>query len=138
MTLEEAVDGLERRVLRVHEFEYLTPGDHNAIAPTGEPYVTMTPGGEKHEGGYSAAMCRSPEIAAQLWSDAVQRYCCNVISAADGRSDRLHLYWRMRPEVESDIFYTTTKDPPHPDVTIGHTLYTVYSRLLISDKPVKD
>ncbi len=142
MTLEEAVAQLERRLLYVHEFVPQNRDDSlprkPILAPTGESYITMMSGGRKPEGGDSPAICRTPEMAAQLWRDAVQRYYCDQVGAAEGRSDQLHLYWLKRPESSERRLYTIYKDPPNADITMGETWYTVYSRLLISDKPVKE
>ncbi len=135
MTLEEAVAQLECQLSpRVHGFES-HPGHEAKLGPTGEPYVTMMPGGVNPEGQQASAICRSPEIAVQLWLDAAERYLADRMIKADGD---LRLYWRIRPELNEVMLYAIFKYPPHPDITTELTWYTVYSRLLISDRPVKD
>ncbi len=106
MTLESAVTELERgRVVML--------GTPSARAQTGEPYVIIRHGMVlAGEGEFAEAAISEAEAVAQ-WFSLAMRY-------AAGRPGIL--YWRTRPEVES---HRVIGQPAR---------WTVYSRLLISDK----
>lgn len=90
------------------------------LAPTGEPYVELTCGGEKLEIERSAIVCASSDSAIDYWGRAIRAYAAE-------RSGRL--YWRVRPQIEP-LEVKAVKF-----LADRFTLWQVYCRLLISDKP---
>ena len=82
------------------------------LSQTGEEYVVITDGGRKREDQDYAATHESPEMAIMCWLYFAQQFC----SERSGT-----IYWRTRPEIVDA-----------PDLSGIH----IYSRLLISDKPV--
>lgn len=104
MKLDDAVADIERR------FE-LGPDGDCSLAANGEPFVTVVSGGRKQQGGRFPAWYNDEDGAAAAWHASVLAY-------AEGRGTKL--YWRHRPEFERH------KTKIHP-------LFTVYSRLLVSN-----
>lgn len=91
----------------------LTISDHQgncAIAPTGERYITLTAFGERAEGETITGPRYTRENAGEAYLGALRAY-------AAGKAGTV--YWRRHPELEH-----------------WSTGWNVYSRLLISDKPV--
>ncbi len=90
-------------------------------ADTGERYVSIVSGGQMEEGEVVPAFATSPSVAIELWLDAAMKY-------AKTRSGVLH--WRSKPKLtESKLFWADGLDD-------SKTVYVVFSRFLISDKPV--
>ena len=103
-------------------------------APTGEPYVTLVAGGVKDEGEGWPVLYATPHGAIAAWFEAALKY----VSLGDV------LYWRERPIVECCFYLPSTaageflykgKDP-RPRRALVLELYSVYSRLLVSDSPI--
>lgn len=132
MRLEEAVARLEALLPCVE-------GIPVATSPTGEPYVTLSIGGRIYE-GERHIFTSSPEHAVQCWYENVLKYwderkaewalrtSCN----ANPKEPQWTLYWRILPQldsVEASIYLDGF-------VSERHSIYKVYSRLLISDRPV--
>ena len=123
--LETARDIVERTI-KVHS-EIGT----GATAPTGEPYVSLVSGGIKAEGERLPAYFSTPERAIVAWYDSALRY------AQHGNV----LYWRELPSLESQQYAPVDADGEFAKDTdlrkmMTITVYTVYSRLLVSDKPI--
>lgn len=84
-----------------------------AFAPTGEQYITFTVAGVKEEGETDKGIKNSPE-------SAVDGYINEMLFFIKYSAPKKGiLYWRKRPQLISD-----------------DTHYNVYSRFLISDKPL--
>jgi hypothetical protein len=116
MTLEEARAKLEARFK-------IGPIGNGPIAPTGERYVEIRGGGSPREGEPCPVLCSSEQMAIKQWLLAVEEY-------AAGKSGTL--YWRIVPELGDQEDGSGWQHGP-ADVW---KLYSVYSRLLISDKRV--
>jgi hypothetical protein len=85
-------------------------GIWSAVSQTWEEYVTITSGGRKTEAA-AIAVFASQDEAVDRWLEAVRVY-------AKGKNGTL--YWRALPTLEKD----------------ERGWFSVYSRLLISDRPV--
>jgi hypothetical protein len=107
MTLDEATAQIESRLPA-------QMGTPSYRSQTGETYTIIVSGGVKDEGQAFPALCATEEIAVRLWLEAMNAY----LEGKEGT-----LYWRERPQLASD-----------EDQFSGR--YVVYSRLLVSDKPV--
>jgi hypothetical protein len=110
------------KAFRVHS----EVGD-NAHAPTGEPYVIIVCGGLKEEGADCPAFATTPQRAIEMWAEAIARHAQPFHRNASAR-----LYWRTRPALDSELYLPVGITDPAG----GLTLWQVYSRLLISDKPI--
>lgn len=113
--IAEVVAGLEDR----HGIG--APSETETCA-TGDDFVVICSGGEKANSGRWPALCASPEIAAELWADALIRY-------AEGRTGKI--YWRFRPTVESFQITHADRRQTH---RVAEPRYTVFSRLFIAEK----
>jgi hypothetical protein len=123
MTLDEAIAQF------VRPFPPTSPkGAQDKVAPTGEPYVIITSGGQKEEGEAFPAVCRDEETAVRLWLEAVHAYAKPLL-AYHLRDGKPRLYWRTYPEMKR--FHMTIADERQTHREAG-VWYTVYSRLLIS------
>jgi hypothetical protein len=122
------------------------PGRGRSIAPTGEAYAEICTGGEKRENDPILGMCESPEAAVADWlacvRDHARRHGANVGAT---------LYWRVMPEL-----HEVTVRFPHEEKRLrklakelggpqpwwregwdgNQKRYMIYSRLLITGKPV--
>lgn len=87
-----------------------------ALAPTGEPYEALVLGGVKLEGENTLCVARTAEVAIRVFKWTLQEY-------AKGKWNGT-LYWRARPDLDSTVMWP------------NGTTWSVYSRLIISDKPV--
>lgn len=114
MTLDEAIATIDRPQV---------DGLAMARSQTGEPYVVIVPGGIKPEGEHSRFMCLSESEAVKQWLAAFNDYAKDKTGP---------IYWRTRPMLGTERLYqsddTKQKWP--------YVFYLIYSRLLISDKPV--
>ena len=135
MTLDEAVAEAGRTFC-------CTDGPSSSLGPTGEPYVIVVTGGIKEEGEPHPVLCSTPEQAVKLWLDAVTEYGQRPINESTththgyvpiGGKRWMPLYWRARPEM-NEIDYAECGVPKYLNPV--QRRYVVYSRLLISDKPV--
>lgn len=122
MTLDE----LDEAIAHVESRFTIGPDGVTSRAPTGELYVEVCTGGTKDEGERRPCWCLTPELAVEFWSAAVWKYA--GLHGPD--QDRKTLYWRIRPELESLIVPSG-----HPAIVPDMKLWSVYSRLLISNKP---
>ncbi|WP_213775089.1 hypothetical protein [Bradyrhizobium sp. dw_78] len=115
MTLEEALATIE-----FPQVDGLT----TYFCETGEPYVSLVSGGVKAEGKDAPIFCSTEDIAVRFWLDAFNNYA---------RDKSGVLYWRERPNLmDWDV------QNVHCDIDIDRsTLYFVYSRLVISDRPAE-
>jgi len=127
MTLEEAVADLERGRMVVE-------GKPSALSQTGEPYIALVSGHstDGHEGAMHDIVCLSRETAIRVWH-------LKAIAYANNHSGTL--YWRSKPKVECDKRVWVKRIPKEilgteEDAYEDHMVWSVYSRLLISDKPV--
>jgi hypothetical protein len=93
-------------------------------AETGEFYLTVVSGGIKPEGVPHPITCSTPELAIKYWLEAFKEY-------ASDKSGKL--YWRERPEVNGWEYLRGFRGQ---EALIVERHWVVYSRLLISDKPV--
>lgn len=98
------------------------PSTETFKAVTGEPYVTLCSGGAKKEGGSVPAWYATHDLARDAYLRTVRQY-----GDAQGRGV---LYWRTPPEMDSVTVQAVDEHQTKEHVT----LYSVYSRLLISDK----
>lgn len=101
-------------------------------APTGEPYIQIVSGGSVEEAERLPVLCATPEIAVRLWLRAMVDY-------AGGRRGQT-LYWRFHPELNDiDCLAVGPDGSSNLDremrAMMTRKYYTVYSRLLVSDKP---
>lgn len=110
--LSAAVTDFESRFVVRHETQAAR------LAPTGEPYTVVVSGGDCADGEHRPILCATPEIAVRFWLRAAHDH-------AEGKTGTL--YWRVRPVLESA---TVSQGADAP-----RTVYSVYSRLLISDRP---
>ncbi len=109
----------------------------NSTAPTGEPYITITQGGEKPEGESSPFICTSPEAAISRWSLEVMGHIQRAPKGA-------RLYWRSKPDcIEFSILRDVRglADARRRGFKVkaqdfDQSFYSIWSRLLISDKPI--
>ncbi len=108
-------DWNQKIIAAVREFErdrIVLDGYDYGIAPTGEPFIKIVTGEVVAE-GEDEPFSSTPEDAIQRWFDGATKW-------AEDKSGTL--YWRVRPSVECSY----------------DGRWKVYSRLLISDKPVID
>ena len=107
-----------------------------AFAVTGEPYVPLCSGGINQGGGPVPAWYATPDLASDAWLEAVERYAAKVTGGEHTCAPVM--YWRSPPDIDQRTVYEIVP-PGHsqePGTTLERvTLYNVYSRLLISDKP---
>lgn len=96
----------------------MVDGSTQTLAPTGEPYVTIS-GSSIDREAYPTALSATEDEAVRLLRVSINRY-------ADGKNGTL--YWRVRPETKQ---LDRNGRPPE------HGRWTTYCRLLISDRPVK-
>src|SRR5262245_12362573 len=108
MTLDEARKKVEERWS-----PHPDVGD-NSKSATGEYYTIITSGGVQREGG-------APEFF-PTEAEAIDKWLAAVLAYGESRTGTL--YWRTEPELEAG----TDQDEGRG--------YTVYSRLLISARPV--
>lgn len=122
-TLADAVADIERRFTVVE-------GLPCATSQTGEPYVEYGPGGIREQGIINYAHLHTTE------EGAIRALCGVVTHFASFAPDGAALYWRIRPEVEKNVLYkdeSLLMARPHFTPV---PVFTVYARLLISDRPV--
>ena len=101
-------------------FESIWPpkdGLTGPLAQTGEPYTVIVSGGIKEQARRFPIWCSNITFAVNLWRKAIDDYA----DVEDGM-----LYWRNKPS----LCTLAIKDKEQTT-----RLYTVYSRLLISDRP---
>jgi hypothetical protein len=89
-------------------------GFAGSLAETGEEYIVIASGGIKEQGKCFPALCNTVEGAVRLWLSTALEY-------AKGKEGTI--YWRHLPMVDA-IEHN------------GDIWFAVYSRLLISDKPI--
>ena len=114
-TADMSMDWNQKIIAAVREFErgrIVLDGYDYGVTPTGEPFVKIVTGEVVAE-GEDEPFSSTPEDAIQRWFDGVTKW-------AEDKSGTL--YWRIRPSVECSY----------------DGRWKVYSRLLISDKPVID
>lgn len=97
-------------------------GCASAFSQTGEKYVVIVSGGLKAEGVRCPILCSTEELAIKFWLDAFNEYTTDKAGT---------IYWRVRPELGSWKIRQADIEGIPDDL-----VYVVYSRLLISDKPV--
>ena len=108
---------VDSRKLKVIVYPYL---GNWKCAPTGEKYFTVCSRGIKSEGEYQSGF-KSSKVA---WKEYGRQLRLIIQRATMGFEKPIQtLYWRQKPELMSG------------DGQFGHE-YKVFSRLLISDKPV--
>lgn len=107
-TVGMRLDLEKARMSMQRRFKLGPSGDWRESA-TGEPYREVCSGGLG-----CPAWFTDPELAIKSWCEAVDAYAKNTLATT--------LYWRILPELGER----------HAD---GETLYAVYSRFLLSDKP---
>lgn len=90
------------------------------LAVTGDAYVVVCSGGEKLEAEIWPALCSTPELAAELWADAIVRY-------AEGRTGLI--YWRHEPSIERCQMTVADARQTH---RVSSDRFAVYSRLFIA------
>lgn len=116
MTLSEAKSRFEqgKSVWSALDFGQWATGKHRpySIAPTGEKFIVMSSSGEKPEGEEFSKYYETEEWAILAWLSAV--------SGMAWQLEKPTVYWRIEPEVEK----------------IPDKGYVVYSRLVVSEKPV--
>ena len=101
------------------EFSFnIGPIGNSSVSPTGEPYVEICSGGIRKEYEEIPAWFSFPKLAVEFWKRAVTEYTDGVVE-----SENKTIYWRVFPELCE-----------WPVISV-RTLYSVYSRLLISSKP---
>jgi hypothetical protein len=127
MKLEDARADIERRFT-------MGPQGNYRYAATGEEYVQVSTGGLQKEGRRGPGYYSTPAGAVRAWRDAVLKYA----KLCDSQISSKTLYWRNPPELDSQDYISvegsTSNDKAYREAcTI--TLWRVYSRLLISDKP---
>ena len=98
---------------------------------TGEPYVVLSSGGEWAEGGQCPAWHPTKDHALKAYLDAVETYLNPGRHFVDPKSNGV-LYWRTVPELAERSFLEHEGGGHWREVT----LYSIYSRLLISNKRV--
>ncbi len=114
-TADMSMDWNQKIIAAVREFErgrIVLDGYDYSIAPIGEPFIKIVTGEVVAE-GEDEPFSSTPEDAIQRWFDGATKW-------AEDKSGTL--YWRVRPSVECSY----------------DGRWKVYSRLLISDKPVID
>lgn len=89
------------------------------LALTGEPYVTVTTGGIKEQGGRIRALAADIEKAKELFLYEFDKY-------VNGKSGTI--YWRRKPEFKEQRYWNEPQE--RFDV-----FCTITARLLVSDKP---
>ncbi len=111
------------------------PGDVQAAgaAPTGERYIVISTGGEKEEGARCPALFLSAEAAIADWLLHVREH-----ARKQGAAKGSPLYWRVKPEInEGRMMRQWWRDGPESAPGwYEESFFVIYSRLLISDKPV--
>lgn len=86
-----------------------------SVCQTGDTYMTVKSGGIfEPDSTIKSTPCGNPDAAIMQWFGHVMRY---------GLSRKGTLYWRIKPELEHE-----TRDKAE--------VYQIYSRLVITDKPV--
>lgn len=97
------------------------------LSVTGEPYLIMCPTGEWGEGASCPSWHPTEDAAWSTYLDTIRAYAKSVPGGV--------LYWRTPPEITKRKLLEKT-----PWLSDGEwhevTLYTVYSRLLVSNKRV--
>lgn len=101
-------------------------------AATGEPYVVVVSGGLADEAERIPVLCATPEIAIRLWFQAMFDHTIGRIGQT--------MYWRTAPELDESYFLAVEPDGSSSldremRAMLTRKYYTVYSRLLVSDKP---
>lgn len=105
-----------------------------AKAVTGEPYVTLCSGGVKDEGALFPAWYPTPEQARKAYRKAFIEYGISGVSDSNRYATPNRLYWRTPPEMYQRTVYEVV--PLRHGTRLEEvTLYSVWSRLLISSKP---
>ena len=128
--LSEALAQVESTYRCVEWTPAPVPGAANGIAPTGERYIVLS-----NDGVVAEATSRDetgdadPEVAVRRWLAHLHAYA----EAVDPQGKGV-LYWRVKPELERQDYSlnVVTLEKTH----FASPRYHVYSRLLISDKPV--
>ncbi|MDO8534871.1 MAG: hypothetical protein Q7S17_09050 [Xanthobacteraceae bacterium] len=115
MEESEAIPGMMSIVERAYR---CVDGLIGPRSQTGEPYVTLMHSGVKAEGEPvpEPESWPAPGLATGEWIDALDRYVASRKLAGPAT-----LYWRTKPILEREH---------------GGKGWTVYSRLLVSDKPI--
>lgn len=104
-----------------------------SVSVTGESYVVVVSGGLVTEGDRLPALYSNPDLAIAAWLQAARDYA----HAANGKS----LYWRICPELTSFNVIECDENgdnkwPADLKKALVRRYYQVYSRMLVSDKPV--
>lgn len=126
MKLEQAMQDVASK------YEYVG-GTPSYKCQTGEEYVAVVSGGIKPEGDRFPVYCSTPEQAVLLWMLAFVGYSAT-------RPQKGKLYWREKPTVEGEVLVSGNvpgnwpKDKDGFPMGLAHKFYTVYSRLVISDR----
>lgn len=114
MTLNEAIATIDRPQV---------DGLAMAYSQTGEEYIVLVSGGVKAECHILPLICLTEELAVKYWLDSFNEY----------QKDKPGIiYWRTCPEVGTWMVH----DKSDTRREFGYQVYTIYSRFLISDKPV--
>ena len=113
MTLSDALNTIDRKQV---------DGLAMVRSQTGEEYTVIVSGGSKPECRRPPVLCLTEELAVKFWLDAFNEFARDKCGT---------VYWRTRPQLDS----WQIKQVGLPDEFV-ETVYVVYSRLLISDKPV--
>jgi len=93
--------------------------------PTGEPYQTVTSGGVKEEGAI-IELFKSERMAIATWEKTISKILHN-------RQNNSIVFWRRMPEMR---FHEPTKGTERYFELASNGGWSVYSRLIISDKPI--
>lgn len=128
MIVESLVQEIAGRFKCVtHEFSNNGP---NWIAPTGDPYIALCSGGVKEEGKTFPCLCQTSDDAIRLWRLVFREY-------AEGKTGVV--YWREFPQVDAvDFsFYYDKLTEKEKRTWADLPAWSVYARLVISDKPIK-
>ena len=102
-------------------------GPPSAWAPTFEPYEAIITGGIHAEGTEPSVYCRRAEDAVRYWLADFWRYAARKTGT---------LYWRAMPAIESCSIHLDRSAQFRMVVFEPIETFSVYARLLISDKPV--
>jgi hypothetical protein len=111
---------LDEAVLQIEQRFPAQMGQLAFCCETGDRYVTIDSNGIKQEGEASAVWYESEDQAIGAWLDAVTAYASDKVGT---------LYWRMRPTLEAWPLDDKARTHDRP-------AYKVFSRLVISDKPL--
>lgn len=112
--------------------EFDTGARNMGRAPTGESYVTVMSGGIRPEGNPVPVLFGDEDRAWRWWYYAVLDYAETIAPEADWQ--KLHLYWRDRPEFSFAEYITVdgAQRLQRGEPIFNQRLGTVFSRLLIS------